>query len=71
VTVDYVEEVSAASYQPFLAAADALLIRTQPLPAEFIAGAPRLKIVLAPWRRLRFRRCRCAERPRHTTRRRG
>lgn len=45
VTVDYVEEVSAASYQPFLATADALLIRTQPLPAEFIAGAPQLKIV--------------------------
>lgn len=43
--IDYVEEVSAASYEPFLAAADALLIRTQPLPAAFIAGARHLKIV--------------------------
>lgn len=45
VTLDYVEEVSAASYAPFLAGADALLIRTQPLPADYIAGAPKLKIV--------------------------
>lgn len=45
VEVDYVEEVSAASYEPFLPDADALLIRTQPLPAHFVAAAPRLKIV--------------------------
>jgi D-3-phosphoglycerate dehydrogenase / 2-oxoglutarate reductase len=45
VTVDYVEAVSAASYEPFLATADALLIRTQPLPANFVALAPQLKIV--------------------------
>lgn len=45
VTVDYVEEVSAASYEPFLPAADALLIRTQPLPAAFVEKAPRLGIV--------------------------
>lgn len=45
VTVDYVEEVSAASYKPFLAAADALLIRTQPLSAAFVADARNLKIV--------------------------
>ena len=45
VTIDYVEEVSAASYAPFLAAADGLLIRTQPLSAAFVADAPNLKIV--------------------------
>lgn len=45
VTVDYVQEVTAASYAPFLATADALLIRTQPLSAALIAGAPHLKIV--------------------------
>lgn len=45
VTLDYVEEVSAASYQPYLAAADALLIRTQPLSAAFVARAENLKIV--------------------------
>lgn len=45
VTIDYVEEVSAASYAPFLSTADALLIRTQPLTAAFIADAPHLKIV--------------------------
>ena len=43
--IDYVEEVSAASYEPLLPMADALLIRTQPLSAAFIAGAPQLKIV--------------------------
>ncbi|MEP7453547.1 hydroxyacid dehydrogenase [Phyllobacterium sp. SB3] len=44
-TVDYVEEVSAASYEPYLPTADALLIRTQQLTAGFIAVAPHLKIV--------------------------
>jgi D-3-phosphoglycerate dehydrogenase / 2-oxoglutarate reductase len=45
VEIDYVEEVSLASYRPYLAEADALLIRTQPLTAEAIAEAPRLRIV--------------------------
>lgn len=45
VTIDYVEEVSSESYRPFLAGADALLIRTQPLPADYIAAAPGLRIV--------------------------
>lgn len=45
IQLDYVEEVSAASYRPYLKNADALLIRTQPLPAEYIAEATRLKIV--------------------------
>jgi D-3-phosphoglycerate dehydrogenase len=45
IDVDYVEEVSAESYKPYMASADGLLIRTQPLPAEFIEAAPNLKIV--------------------------
>jgi D-3-phosphoglycerate dehydrogenase len=45
VQLDYVEEVSAASYRPYLKDAEALLIRTQPLSGEFIAEAPNLKIV--------------------------
>jgi D-3-phosphoglycerate dehydrogenase len=45
VEVDYVEEVSSSSYQPFLKDADAILIRTQPLPGDYIASAPNLKIV--------------------------
>lgn len=45
VDLDYVEEVSAASYRPYLKDADAILIRTQPLSGEFIAEAPNLKIV--------------------------
>ncbi len=45
VELDYVEEVTSESYRPFLATADALLIRTQPLPAAYVAEAPRLKIV--------------------------
>lgn len=45
VTFDYIEEVSEASYTPFLRRADALLLRTQPLQAEAIAGAEKLKIV--------------------------
>jgi D-3-phosphoglycerate dehydrogenase len=45
VEIDYVEEVSAASYEPFMATADALLIRTQPLTAGFIDASPKLKIV--------------------------
>lgn len=45
VEIDYVEEVSSASYKPYLKDADAILIRTQPLPGDFIAAAPKLKIV--------------------------
>lgn len=45
VVVDYVEDVSAASYEPFMPTADALLIRTQPLTAAFIDASPALKIV--------------------------
>ena len=44
-TFDVVEEVSTASYAPLIAQADAVLIRTQPMPASVIADAPRLKIV--------------------------
>lgn len=45
VQLDYVEEVSSASYRPYLKDADAILIRTQPLPGDFIAEAPNLKLV--------------------------
>ncbi|QEN86512.1 hydroxyacid dehydrogenase [Labrys sp. KNU-23] len=45
VTFDYVEEVSEASYAPLIAAADGLIIRTQPLSAATVAHAARLKIV--------------------------
>ena len=44
-TLQQVTEVSVASYAPYLAEADALLIRTQPLTAKEIALAPRLQIV--------------------------
>jgi D-3-phosphoglycerate dehydrogenase / 2-oxoglutarate reductase len=45
IQLDYVEEVSAPSYRPFLKEADAILIRTQPLSAEYIAEASKLQIV--------------------------
>ena len=45
VTYDYVEEVSEESYAPFIGAADALVIRTQPLSAPTVEIAARLKIV--------------------------
>lgn len=45
VTVRYVEEISEESYAPFVAEADALLIRTQPMGAPTVARAERLKIV--------------------------
>ena len=44
-TLDYVQEVSAESYEPFLATANALLIRPQPLPASFVEKAARLALV--------------------------
>ncbi|MDB5665067.1 hydroxyacid dehydrogenase [Cypionkella sp.] len=45
VTFDHVQEISEASYQPYLTEADAMVIRTQPLSAASIARAPRLQIV--------------------------
>ena len=45
ITYTHVEEVSEASYQPHLADADAMVIRTQPLSAASVAMAPKLKIV--------------------------
>jgi D-3-phosphoglycerate dehydrogenase len=45
VTFDYVEDVSEASYVPLIGEADALVVRTQPVTAATIAGAPRLKVV--------------------------
>ncbi|PQA72157.1 hydroxyacid dehydrogenase [Brucella oryzae] len=44
-TVDYVEEVSEASYAPLIARADAMVLRTQPLSAATIARAEQLKVV--------------------------
>lgn len=43
--VQLVTEVSVESYAPYMAQADALLIRTQPLTAKEIAGAKQLRIV--------------------------
>ena len=45
VTFDLVDEVSTASYAPLVDKADAILIRTQPMPADVIQKAGRLKIV--------------------------
>ena len=44
-TLEIVDEVSTESYAPKLPQADALLIRTQPLPGWAIASAPRLRVV--------------------------
>ena len=43
--VIYVEAVTTQSYYPYLAEADAVLIRTQPMTANEIALAPKLRIV--------------------------
>jgi D-3-phosphoglycerate dehydrogenase len=45
VVLDYVEEVSLESYRPLAESADAILIRTQPMPAAVIEAARNLKIV--------------------------
>lgn len=45
ITYDYVAEISEPSYAPLVAAADALVIRTQPLSAATVARAGRLRIV--------------------------
>lgn len=44
-TFEVVDEVSTESYAPRIYGADALLIRTQPLPAPVIATAQRLRMV--------------------------
>ena len=45
VSFTHVEEISEASYQPYLAQADAVVIRTQPMGATSIAKAAKLQIV--------------------------
>jgi D-3-phosphoglycerate dehydrogenase / 2-oxoglutarate reductase len=45
VTFDLVDEVTLESYAPLIPRADAILIRTQPLPAEIVETATKLKIV--------------------------
>ncbi|MFT6532822.1 MAG: D-3-phosphoglycerate dehydrogenase [Limimaricola cinnabarinus] len=45
ITVRYIDEVSENSYAAFVHEADAVLIRTQPMSAETVAKAGRLKIV--------------------------
>ena len=44
-TYTYVEDISEASYQPYLAGADAIVIRTQPMGAASVALAAKLQIV--------------------------
>lgn len=45
VTLEVVEAISVESYAPLIERADAVLIRTQPMPEEVIARASRLRIV--------------------------
>ncbi len=45
VTFDVVDEVSTDSYAPLVDRAEAILIRTQPMPASVIDRAKRLRIV--------------------------
>jgi D-3-phosphoglycerate dehydrogenase / 2-oxoglutarate reductase len=45
VTYDYVPDLIYDSYAPLMPRADGLVVRTQPVRAETIASAPRLKIV--------------------------
>ena len=45
VTFTHIEEISEPSYTPLMPAADALILRTQPLTAATLALAPRLQIV--------------------------
>ena len=44
-TYKLIDEISTESYAPHVGDADALVIRTQPLPAEVTAKAPKLRIV--------------------------
>lgn len=45
ITYDHVEAISEDSYQPYLAGADGMVIRTQPLGAASVAKATRLTVV--------------------------
>lgn len=45
VTFQMVDEVSTEAFAPYVGTADAILVRTQPVPGSVIAQAPRLKIV--------------------------
>ncbi len=45
VTVEAVDEVTTEAFAPRVPGADALIIRTQPLPGSVVAAAPRLRIV--------------------------
>jgi D-3-phosphoglycerate dehydrogenase len=45
VTFTLVDEISLASYLPHVGEADAVVLRTQPMTAEAVAAAPKLKIV--------------------------
>ena len=45
VTFIHVEDISEASYQPYLAEADGIVIRTQPMGAASVAKATKLQIV--------------------------
>jgi D-3-phosphoglycerate dehydrogenase / 2-oxoglutarate reductase len=45
VTYDYVEAISEPSYAPLIGTADALVIRTQPLSADTVGKADRLRLV--------------------------
>lgn len=45
VTFDYVEEISEPSYAPLIGSADGLVIRTQPISADTVRKADRLRIV--------------------------
>lgn len=45
ITFKLIDEISLDSYAPHVGEADAILLRTQPLTAELVAKAPRLKIV--------------------------
>ena len=44
-TFTLVEEISLDSYRPHVGAADAIILRTQPMTADVVAEAPNLKIV--------------------------
>lgn len=45
ISIDLVEAVTTEAYRPYLADADAILIRTQPMTVAEVAFAPRLQIV--------------------------
>ena len=45
ITYTYIEDISEASYQPYLEQADAMVIRTQPMGAASVAKATKLEIV--------------------------